>query len=196
MTSNRTSNPAISSAKGWSVSYTQRDVDTIREQINQEQAARRRLLVLAFFLTTAGLVGAIILLSTSYGLYSRSLAQREALTGENSTLKAQAADCNQQLAILERKLATVDQTRTDARARLQTLLPAALSPASAGRQAPSLAAMVYSLPDHQVEIDRKPPNSIFRNWRTKSGDVTSTYALVGGFIDGKWIIYSNLLTRR
>jgi hypothetical protein len=55
--------------------------------------------------------------------------------------------------------------------------------------------MLYTLPDHQIEVDRKPPDSIFRNWRTKTGDLTSTYALVGGFVDGKWIIYSNLIAK-
>jgi len=55
--------------------------------------------------------------------------------------------------------------------------------------------MLYNLPDHQIELDHKPPDSIFKNWRVKSGEITSTYALVGGFVDGKWIIYSNLIAK-
>jgi len=173
------------------VSYTQRDVETIREQIEQEQSARRRLLVLALLVITAALVGAIVLLSTSYGLYSRSQAQKQELGGENSALKAQTAQCNQELTDLQQKQAIFDRTRSDARTRLDKALPAALAPGS--REASTLASMVYSLPDHQVEVDRKPPDTIFRNWKIKSGDVISTYALVGGFVDGKWIIYSNLI---
>jgi len=195
MTTNRTSHPAISSRKEWSVSYTQRDVETIREQIEQEQSARRRLLVLALLVLAAALVGAIVLLSTSYGLYSRSVSQKQTLSDENSALKTQAAGCNQQLTELQQKQATYDQTRTEARAKLQKVLPAALAPSSGGHEASMLASMLYSLPDHQIEVDKKPPDSIFRNWKVKSGDVTSTYALVGGFVDGKWIIYSNLIAR-
>jgi cell division protein FtsB len=196
MTTDRTSHPAISSRKEWSVSYTQSDVETIREQIEQEQAARRRLLLLALAIITAALVGSIILLSTSYGLYSRSLSQRQALGDENSGLKAQAADCNQQLTDLKQKQAISDQTRADSQAKLQRVLPSALLPSSGGREASALAAMVYSLPAHQIEVEKKPPDAIFRNWRVKTGDSTSTYALVGGFVDGKWIIYSDLIGRK
>jgi hypothetical protein len=195
MTTNRTSHPAISSRKEWSVSYTQRDVETIREQIQQEQSARRRLLMLALLVVTGALVGAIILLSTSYGLYSRGLSLQQSLGNENATLKNQAAQCNQQLNDLQQKQTGMDQTRADARGRLQKVLPAALSASSGGKEASALASMLYTLPDHQIELDRKPPDSIFRNWRVKSGDMTNTYALVGGFVDGKWIIYSNLITR-
>jgi hypothetical protein len=195
MTTNRTSHPAISSRKEWSVSYTQRDVETIREQIQQEQSARRRLLMLALMAVTAALVGAIILLSTSYGLYSRSVSLQQGLGNENAALKNQAAQCNQQLNDLQQKQTGIDQTRADARGRLQKVLPAALSPSGGGKEASALASMLYTLPDHQIELDRKPPDSIFRNWKVKSGDMTNTYALVGGFVDGKWIIYSNLVAR-
>ena len=195
MTTNRTSHPAMSSRKEWSVSYTQRDVDTIREQIQQEQSARRRLLMLALMVVTAALVGAIILLSTSYGLYSRSLSLKQALGNENAALKTQAAESNKQLNELQQKQTGIDQTSAEARSHLQKILPAALSQTSGNRDASTLASMLYALPNHQIEVDRKPPDSIFRNWRVKSGDLTNTYALVGGFVDGKWIIYSNLIAR-
>ena len=195
MTTDRTSHPAISSRKEWSVSYSQSDVETIREQIEQEQSARRRILLLALVVIAGALVGAIALLSTSYGLYSRSLSQKQALNDENSALKAQAAECNQQLSDLKQKQAISDQTAAEASAKLQKILPAALAPSGGGHEASTLAAMVYSLPAHQVEVDHKPPDGLFRNWRVKGGDVTSTYAMVGGFVDGKWIIYSNLIGR-
>jgi len=195
MTTDRTTHPAISSRKEWSVSYSQRDVETIREQIEQEQSARRKLLVVALMVLTAALVGAIILLSTSYGLYNRSLSLKQSLADENSTLKTQTAQCNQQLTELQQKEASFDQTRTEARAKLQKILPSALGPSSGGREASVLASMLYNLPDHQIELDHKPPDSIFKNWRVKSGEITSTYALVGGFVDGKWIIYSNLIAK-
>jgi hypothetical protein len=196
MTTDRTSHPAISSHKEWSISYSQRDVETIREQIQQEQAARRRLLLLALTVTTAALAVAIILLSTSYGLYSSSVSRNQALVDENSALKVKAADSNRQLGDLNEKQARIDQTRVEARAKLEEILPEILGPSGGGREASTLAAMVYSLPDHQIEIDQKPHDSIFRNWKTRAGDVTSTYALVGGFVDGKWIIYSNLIARK
>ena len=40
-----------------------------------------------------------------------------------------------------------------------------------------------------------PPDKLFRNWRYRTDSGTDTYTLVGGFVDGKWIIHSNLVAR-
>src|SRR5262252_2166457 len=84
--------------KEFTVNYTQRDVDAIREQIEQGQAAKRRLIVLTLIVVLAALVGALILLSTSYGLYTKSNSDRQRLTDENAGFKSQAEKCEQQLA--------------------------------------------------------------------------------------------------
>ena len=55
--SDKTSPSASSSRKEWAVSYTQSDDDTIREQIQQDQAARRRLFLVALMLTAGALAG-------------------------------------------------------------------------------------------------------------------------------------------
>src|SRR5262250_3756611 len=84
--------------KEFTVNYTQRDVEAIREQIEQGEAAKRRLIVLTLMVVIAALVGAIVLLSTSYGLYRKSNSDRQRLTEENVSLKSQADKCDQQLA--------------------------------------------------------------------------------------------------
>jgi hypothetical protein len=56
--------------------------------------------------------------------------------------------------------------------------------------------MVYSLPGGRIELDRKPPDKLFRNWKVANGSTTEVYALVGGFVDGKWVVYSNLVARK
>ena len=56
--------------------------------------------------------------------------------------------------------------------------------------------MVHALPNSKVELDSKPPDKLFRNWKVTIGGATETYTLVGGFVDGKWVVYSNLVARR
>ena len=83
-----TANPPHQTAHSqWAVSYTQSDVDTIREQIEQNEAAKRRWLFLALMITVAALVGVVILMSSSYALYSKSESDKRKLSDENAGLK-------------------------------------------------------------------------------------------------------------
>src|SRR5438128_9537642 len=111
----------------WVISYTQRDVDTIREQIQQTESMKRRWLVLALIVVTAALAGAIALLSTNYALYSSSQSSKNALQQENGALKSRADQAQQQLDAKNAKEATDAQTRADAQSKLNNLLPAVLS---------------------------------------------------------------------
>jgi hypothetical protein len=56
--------------------------------------------------------------------------------------------------------------------------------------------MVSALPYGKVELDTKPPDKLFRNWKVTKGATTEIYTLVGGFVDGKWVVYSNLVARK
>src|SRR6185369_212997 len=122
-----TANPPHPSAHShWVVSYTQSDVDTIREQIEQNEAAKRRWLFLALMIAVAALVGVIILVSSSYALYSKSESDKRRLSDENAAMKTAGDQCQQQL-----KAATVAadreaQARSEAQSRLGTLMPAVL----------------------------------------------------------------------
>ena len=89
--------PHQSPRKQWVVNYTQSDVDTIREQIEQNEALKRRWLLLFLILAVGALVGAVVLLSTSYALYASSESDKKRLTDENAALKSNAESCQQQL---------------------------------------------------------------------------------------------------
>jgi len=179
----------------FTVNYTQRDVDAIREQIEQGQAAKRRLIVLTLIVVLAALVGALILLSTSYGLYTKSNSDRQRLTDENAGFKSQAEKCEQQLAAKKAQEEKAAQLKAEAQAKMDKVLPAVLSAAANPRDGASLAQMIYNLPQHMIETEHKPPDSIFHNWRVVNGSATETYTLVGGFYEGKWVIYSDLVAR-
>ena len=78
----------ITRTHDFAVHYGQSDVDTIREQIEQTEAMKRRWLFLAMIISIAALVGAIVLLSTNYALYSSSESDKKKLTQENAALKS------------------------------------------------------------------------------------------------------------
>lgn len=188
--------PHPSPRNQWAVSYNQGDVDTIREQIEQNEAAKRRWLVLALLITVAALIGVIVLASSGYALYSSSQTEKRRLTEENAALKAAGEQCKQQLKAATAAQERDAQARADAQARLGTLLPAVLRSSASDTDTAAFARMVYTLPQAHVEVEQKPPDKLFRNWRYKADSGIETYTLVGGFVDGKWIIHSNLVARK
>lgn len=189
--------PANRSSHGHlGVTYTQSDVDMIREQILQTESTKRRSIVIALMITLAALAGAVILLSTFYGLYIAGKSDKQQLAKENSTLKARADQAQKQLDEIAAKEATATQVRAEAESRLQSLLPAVLSSSASSADVASFARMVYGLPQSRIEIERQPPNTLFRNWRASKDSTTEIYTLVGGFVDGRWVVYSNLIAKR
>jgi cell division protein FtsB len=186
----------ITRTHDFAVHYGQSDVDTIREQIEQTEAMKRRWLFLAMIISIAALVGAIVLLSTNYALYSSSESDKKKLAQENAGLKSRADQTQQQLDTRNAEDAKQSETRADAQSKLQKLLPAILRGNPSPGEVTSFARMVHALPNGRVELDSKPPDKLFRNWKANVGSTTETYTLVGGFVDGKWVVYSNLVARR
>jgi cell division protein FtsB len=180
----------------WAVSYNQSDVDNIREQIEQTESAKRRWLFLALIISIVALAGAIVLLSTNYALYSSSESDKKKLLQENAALKARADQTQQQLDAKNAQEAKQAEARADAQTKLQTLLPAVLRGSASPGEVASFARMVYDLPNRRIELEGKPPDKLFRNWKVTNGSTTDVYTLVGGLVEGKWVVYSNLVARR
>src|SRR5262245_53822551 len=86
---------------GWT--YTQNDVDTLREQIEQNEAAKRRWLLLLLLIVSGALVGAIVLLSTTYALYSSGQSDQQKVAQENISLKSQLDKCQKDLVVYQEK---------------------------------------------------------------------------------------------
>jgi type II secretory pathway component PulL len=173
--------------------YTQNDVDTLREQIEQNEAGKRRWLLLLLLLTAAALVGAIVLLSTSYALYSSSETEKTRLADENASLKSQLAKSEKELTVYIEK----EKKQNEAVAKARESIDKMLSSALGGTNVSGFARMVYESPSSRVEMDRIPPSSLFHNWKMQNeAGGTDIYTLVGGNVKGKWVIYSNLIARQ
>jgi cell division protein FtsB len=181
---------------GWAVSYTQGDVDTIREQIEQTESAKRRWIILLLMISVGALVGAVVLLTTSYALYSSSKSEIKSLASENASLKARVAELEQQVGVLAAEKEKGEQARAASEARFEQLLPAVLGSRASDTDIASFARMVSDLPRGRIETGTKPPDRLFRNWKAKTDTGMEIYTMVGGFVDGKWLIHSNLVARR
>jgi hypothetical protein len=180
----------------WTINYSQGDVDSIREQIEQTESAKRHWLVLAFIVALAVLAGAIALMSTNYALYNSSEKEKKRLIDENATLKARVDQTLQQLDGQTAQEAKDAQARAEAESRLIKLMPAVLSGKAGGGEIASFARMVYYVPNSRVELGERPPNELFRNWKVTTGSTIEVFTMTGGFVDGKWVVYSNLIARK
>jgi|SRR5689334_15050719 len=178
------------------IHYAQSDIDTIRDQIEQTEAMKRRWLFLIMIISVAALAGAIVLLSTNYALYSSSESEKKKLVEENAALKSRSEQTQQQLEAKTAEEQKQAAARAEAQKKLQTTLPSILRGNPGSVEVGRFAKMVYDLPDHQVDLQSKPPDKIFRNWKIGTGENAETYSLVGGFVDGKWVISSSLIARR
>jgi hypothetical protein len=189
-------NQVMRSQRDFVISYTQSDVDTIRNQVEQNEAAKRRWMILALIAIVAMFVGAIILLVTSYGLYSSTEADNGRLAEENTGLKTEADEYRKKLNAATAVQEKASKDSAEAQATLERLIPVALNPNAGGDEISSFARTVYALPNSRIEIAQKPPDKLFRNWKSDGDTGTEIYTLVGGYVDGKWVIYSNLVARR
>lgn len=180
----------------WTINYSQGDVDSIREQIEQTESAKRHRLVLAFIVALAVLAGAIALMSTNYALYNSSEKEKKRLGDENAALKARVDQTQQHLDAKTAQETKDAQIRDEAQLRLGKLMPAVRSGKANGSEMASFARMVYYLPNSRVELAERPQNELFRNWKVTTGSTTEVFTMVGGFVDGKWVVYSNLVARK
>ena len=180
----------------WTINYSQGDVDSIREQIEQTESAKRHWLVLAFIIALAVLAASIALLSTNYALYSSSEKDKKNLVDENAALKARVDKTQQQLDGKTAQETKDAQARAEAESRLSKLMPVVLGEKAGGGEMASFARMVYYVPNSRVELSERPPNELFRNWKVTTGSTTEVFTMTGGFVDGKWVVYSNLIARK
>jgi hypothetical protein len=180
----------------WAIRYTQTDVEVIRSQIIQGEALKRRWLILGLIFSIAGLATALVLLSTSYALYARASNAKESLVKENSALAIRAAETQEALEARTARDAEQQRAEAETQELLKGLLASLtgnsdVSATAGGR----FARAVYQL-GGRVETESKPSDKLFRNWKVNTGSGYEIYAVVGGFDQGKWVIYSNLIARK
>jgi hypothetical protein len=196
MSTNRVVEGPSKAPRQWSVTYTQADIDFIREQIEQTESYKRRGLLLAFLVTLAVLAGALFLLGKVYSDYRSSESTQARLSREGAALQTNVDQTQKQLDAAKTALEKEAKERAEAQARLEKLLPAVASGSAGPTDIATFARLVNRLPGATVDLPGKPPDSLFRNWKLADGSVIEVYSLIGGFVDGKWTVSSSLISRR
>jgi hypothetical protein len=189
----KTAHPRTSFAQNdLAISYSQRDIETIRSQIIEGESLKRRWLVVGLVISSVALAISLALLSSSYALYAQSEAENEQLSLQHAAISQRAEALQQQLDTRIAQDAARDRSISEASQTVEGLISSTGAlPSSGGR----FAKAVYQM-GGRFETRSKPPDALFRNWKVASESGSEIYTVVGGFVDGNWQIYSNLIGRR
>jgi|GEM_PF-833003 len=179
--------------KAAGVMYTQDHVDMIREQLLAAEAAKRKFLLLLTVVAFLGLVGSLAFLGAKYAQFALAKSELSAAQAENASLKSELQKAKEALQLKEAQEARSKQAIKERDERLSILLPKVLRDEASGAEIGEFAQLVSSLPDRKIEVERMPPDKLFRNWRVIRGGTVEIYSLIGGFVQGRWVIYSNLV---
>lgn len=160
----------------------------------QIEAEKRAVLRWALMVVTGGLALALLGLGWMYQQYSTAdnkvEAAETARTKAETELKKVSQDLAEKKAILDKQATTAAQQNST----LGNLVPKAVSGTASDAELAALAHAIYeSRTGHAVEVPRVPPDKILRRYRYHVGSETLSYVFIAGQVDGKWLLYSNLV---
>lgn len=174
--------------------YSQQEYDMVRRQTMQIEAEKRALLRWALMVVSGAFALSLLLLGWMYQQYSTADGKVEAAetraTKAESDLKKVSQELAEKKAILDKQAVTAAQQNTT----INSLIPKAVSGLAGDGELAALAHAIYdSRPNHVIELPRIPPDKILRRYRFRVGNEVRSYVLIAGLVDGKWLLYSNLV---
>jgi septal ring factor EnvC (AmiA/AmiB activator) len=175
--------------------YSQQEFEMVRRQTIQIEAEKRAFLRLALTVVSALFIASLLLLTVVYRNYS-------AADDKYESSEARAKDFEMKFQATSRELAEKKATldKLNEKAAQQNAVIAANTQKMIDRTASNdeiaaLAHAVYQQPGHSIPLPSIPPDNVLRNYKIRVDDRLHTYVLVAGQVDGKWILYSNLLRK-
>lgn len=174
--------------------YSQQEYEMVRRQTIQIETEKRAVLRWLLMVVSGTLVAALLLLGWMYQQYSTadgkvSAAETRAVKAETD-LKKVSQELAEKKAILDKQAATAATQN----ATINSLVPKAVSGLAGDGELAALAQAIYdSRPNHVIELPRIPPDNILRRYRIRNGNEVRSFVLIAGQVDGKWLLYSNLV---
>ncbi len=165
----------------------------VRRQTIQIEEEKRALLRLLLIVVTLLLVASLLALAWVYQRYNRLAQATDQNALEVKRLSAELQSCRQEMEKEKRELEQKSQLEAQRRERIDLLLPKVLGQTASYTETGEFAHAVYEEPGHMIELPRMPPDEILRRYRYQLNDRVQTYVLVAGQIEGKWVLYSNLV---
>jgi hypothetical protein len=174
--------------------YSQQEYEMVRRQTMQIEAEKRALLRWTLMVVSGAFALTLLALGWMYQQYSSADSKVEAAEARAVKAETDFKKVNQELtekkAILDRQAATAAQQN----ATISSLVPKAVSGTAGDAELAQLAHAIYdSRPNHVIELPRIPPDNILRRYRYRVGSEVRSYVLIAGLVDGKWLLYSNLV---
>jgi uncharacterized protein (DUF3084 family) len=176
--------------------YSQQEYEMVRRQTMQIEAEKRALLRWTLMVVAGAFALSLLALGWMYQQYSTADNKVEAAEARAVKAETEFKKVNQELAekkaILDRQAATAAQQN----ATITGLVPKAVSGTATDAELAALAHAIFeSRHNHVIELPRIPPDNILRRYRYRAGNEVRSYILIAGLVDGKWLLYSNLVAK-
>lgn len=174
--------------------YTQQEYELVRRQTLQMEAEKRVLLRLTLVATVLLFAGSLMVIGWMYRQYSsaesRVATARDETARYRTELEMVRSELQEKVAILTRDASSRQQVETT----INSLLPRVVAGTARDFEIAELAHAVYQKPGHMVQLPSKAPDIIHQGkYRLRIENRPHSYILIIGLLDGKWVLYSNLV---
>jgi hypothetical protein len=175
--------------------YSQQEYDMMRRQTLQVEAEKRAIFKTLLTGVSIILALSLLILGYLYRQYSQSSSLISAAEARAALAESQFQQANQELQDKRAQLEGIAQREAQRNEKINTLVPAVMRKGASDSEIASLAHAIYETPGRVIELPGIPPDSILRRYRYRSGGEVRAYVLVAGNVNGKWLLYSNLVAR-
>lgn len=167
----------------------------MRRQTLQIESEKRALLRTLLTIVAVGLTIALIVLGYLFRRYSQSSTLVSAAETKASAAEAQFQQCSQELQE-KRSILEGQAKRVEKRSELiASLIPKVTNKSISDAEMAHLAHAIYETPGRAIVLPSIPPDSILRRYRYRADNQSYSYVLVAGNVEGKWTLYSNLVSK-
>ncbi len=165
----------------------------VRRQTMQIEAEKRAVLRLALIVVTVLFAISLLLSGLMYRSYSSADGKVRAAEDRARELDTKFQSASRELAekkaILEKNAANLAKQNTV----IESIVPKMLSRTVRDIEMAELAHAIFQQPEHWIPLAAIPPNNVLRRYRIRVDGRLHSYVLVAGMVDGRWVLYSNLL---
>jgi hypothetical protein len=174
--------------------YNQQEIEMVRRQTIQIESEKRNLLRIIAIWASIASAACLLIAGLFFYLYA---SNRSEVTDSHTKIAQLEGQLKKTTDELQKKQAELDRRAQVTAARKQqfdTLLAKAMSSSASYTEITQLAKEIYESPQKVVEVMGPPPSSLFKWYKYRENNKTYTYALVPGTIEGKYYIYSVLVS--
>ena len=173
--------------------YSQQEYEMVRRQTMQIEAEKRAALRLTLIIIALLLAASLVLTALMYRNYSTADHRIKTAETKAAEIEQQYKKVSMELAekqvIIDANKATLGKQNEV----IDSIVPKMLGKAAKENEIAELAHAIYQQPGHVITLAGIPPDNVLRRYRIRIDGKPHSYVLVAGLVDGKWLLYSNLV---